>query len=133
MSEEADIKVEIKQPEIEPETKEDDSTWMMKLGELSAKTEMQEKAFAEHKIWLEKLSLDVDDAQKQSLQLREEMALMLTELSRRLAEVEAMEIVEEMEEIAEEIPEEIPEETPQIEVVEEESHEQGRKRPPLIV
>jgi hypothetical protein len=131
MSEEADIKVEIKQPETEPETKEDDSTWMMKLGELMAKTEMLEKASAEHKTWLEKLSQDADDAQKQSLLLYEEIARQVSELNQRLAEVEAMEIVEEMEEM-EEMPEEIPEETPQIEVVEEEKHEE-RKRPPLIV
>jgi hypothetical protein len=132
MSEEADIKVEIKQPETEPETNEDDKSWMLKLGEMMAKVEMLEKNSTEHKTWLEKLSQDADDAQRQSLQLREEMTLMLSELSQRLAEVEAMEIVEEMEEM-EEIPEEIPEETPQIEVVEEENHEPERKRPPLIV
>jgi hypothetical protein len=131
MSEEADIKVEIKQPETETESKEDDKSWM-KLGEMIAKVEMLEKASTEHKTWLEKLSHDADDAQKLNLQEIGEMMLQLTELSQRLAEVEAMEIVEKMEEI-EEIAEEIPEETPQIEVVEEENHEQGRKRPPLIV
>lgn len=129
MPETPEVKVEVKAPEKSDDiVKEDDKSWLMKLGELTAKVEELEKTQADHKTWLEKLSHDVDEEQKLRLLLTESWEADRSELNRRLSELEAMEIVEEMA-----IPEPEPTET----VIEpepdpEENHDK-RKRPPLIV
>lgn len=128
MEDTPEVKVEIKAPEkMEEIEKEEDKSWLMKIGELTAKVEQLEKEQAEHKTWLETLSHDVEEEQKNRLLLTESWEAERLELHRRLAELEAMEIVEE---IAEEIPE--PEETVIEPEPEPENHDK-RKRPPLIV
>ncbi len=128
MEETPEVKVEVKAPEkTEEMEKEEDKSWLMKIGELTAKVSQLEKEQADHKTWLEKLSHDADEEQKRNLLLTEAWEAERSELSRRLSELEAMEIVEE---IAEEIPE--PEETVIEPEPEPENHDK-RKRPPLIV
>ena len=128
MAETPEVKVEVKAPEkTEEMVKEDDKSWLMKIGELTAKVENLEKEQTAHKTWLETLSHDVEEEQKSRLLLTEQWQTEREELYRRLSELEAMEIVEE---IAEEIPE--PEETVIEPEPEPENHDK-RKRPPLIV
>lgn len=129
MDETPEVKVEVKAPEKTEEIeKEEDKSWLMKIGELTAKVSQLEKAQAEHKTWLETLSHDVEEEQKSRLLLTEQWRTEREELNRRLSELEAMEIVEE---IAEEIPE--PEETVIEPEPEPEENHDKRKRPPLIV
>ncbi len=128
MDETPEVKVEVKTPEKTDDiVKEDDKSWLMKIGELTAKVENLEKEQTAHKTWLETLSHDVEEEQKSRLLLPEQWQTEFQELYRRLSELEAMEIVEE---IAEEIPE--PEETVIEPEPEPENHDK-RKRPPLIV
>ena len=130
MPETPEVKVEVQAPEKTENTiKEDDKSWLMKIGELTAKVEQLEKEQAEHKTWLETLSHDVEEEQKSRLLLTESWEAERSELSRRLAELEAMEVIEEIEET---IPEPEPEETVIEPEPEPENHDK-RKRPPLIV
>jgi paraquat-inducible protein B len=130
MEETPEVKVEVKTPEKTDDiVKEDDKSWLMKIGELTAKVENLEKEQTAHKTWLETLSHDVEEEQKRNLLLTESWEAERLELSRRLAELEAMEVIEE---IAETIPEPEPEETV-IEPEPEPEKSESRKRPPLIV
>lgn len=130
MSDEADIKVEITQPEpdpvekVEPEKAEGDE-WKILLGELKAKTEAQETTTAELSTALNLLSAGLEDLKNQIALHRESDQLMISELNQRLANMEAEEIEEEI------VEESIPEVEPAPENVEE-SPEPLRKRPRLI-
>jgi hypothetical protein len=131
MDEDNVVKVEVKQPETDTQVEDKGDDVWMKIGLLTAKVEQLEKDQQDHKTWLERLSHDADDAQKQSLLLHEELKAALSEVYLRLAELEAMEVIEE---IAETEPEpEVVETEPEIVEENPEPDEAARKRPSLIV